>query len=323
MKPTRGNFLSQQNKDFPVDAELFDSLQTNNLITTIIGNLGGDQVILYGCELEPGGATRKPGYVFLRTAAVPTGEVLYWEGGAVSSGMVVKQENISVSSQGYIYTSAYARRTLVAGIGGEHFFWDGFEQITSRELDSAIKGLSKRIDDMRVSPLGIVEMWSGKVGATDLPINYMLCAGQLLTELDYPEIFKVIGRTHTPSSVGEGFFCLPDLRSRFVVGYNGADDDYKIMGNTGGEKAVQLKEADMPSHSHDYYLNPGANGNWKGGGANSPNSTTVNPNSYSKQRQTDKTGGEIQNIDGKDVVVTRFHENRPPYYTLAYIMRIR
>ena len=77
MKTTLGNFLTQPNNDFPVDAETFDTLQQNQAILAVLGNIAGDKAVLLGCEPEQGGSARQPGYVFLRTREFPEGEILY------------------------------------------------------------------------------------------------------------------------------------------------------------------------------------------------------------------------------------------------------
>ena len=85
----------------------------------------------------------------------------------------------------------------------------------------------------------------------------------------------------------------PDLRDRFVLGAGG---DYAV-GATGGEATHTLTIDEMPAHSHTIpNFGPTGNG-WAhtGGGEGGT---------------TDITGG------GQP------HNNMPPYYALAYIMRV-
>src|SRR3990172_6228239 len=74
---------------------------------------------------------------------------------------------------------------------------------------------------------GSVMMWSGAVGS--IPSGWVLCDGVL----------------HAPTG-----YTPPDLRGRFVVGYNAADADYDAIGDVGGLKEVTLSVAQMPSHNH-------------------------------------------------------------------------
>ena len=96
----------------------------------------------------------------------------------------------------------------------------------------------------------------------------------------------------------------PDLRNRFIVG---AGSSYSV-GSKGGSDTVTLTTAQIPSHSHTYF---------KGSG----NKTTVNEGSgwgssnvMSSLSTSDATTGSAGSGSA--------HENRPPYYALAYIMKL-
>ena len=86
----------------------------------------------------------------------------------------------------------------------------------------------------------------------------------------------------------------PDLRDRFIVG---AGNTYAI-GNTGGENFHTLTVNEMPSHNHGTGVPDPSRRAADGVG----NAKCINGN-------TSHTGG------GQP------HENRPPYYALAYIMK--
>jgi len=131
-------------------------------------------------------------------------------------------------------------------------------------------------------PVGGIIMWSGSIAS--IPSGWALCNGSSGT---------------------------PDLRSRFVVGatsdassgvtFNadtGAVSGAYAPGNTGGETAHQLTTAEMPSHNHDVYNQIGGAGSSVGGTGSATNNNT-----------TGSRGGDD------------YHENRPPYYALAFIMR--
>ena len=177
MKQTIGRFLLQPNKNFPVDCETLEALQTNIALLQVLGNLAGDKAVLLGCEPEQNGTRRKAGYVFLKTKDFPEGEVIYWEGGTVSGGMYVHQEIVPVTAQGYEFPQAYTVRSLKAGVGAENYRWTDFsDAATIPALQSEIESLREAIAKMRGTPLGIVEMWSGK----KIPDDYVLCDGAAL-----------------------------------------------------------------------------------------------------------------------------------------------
>lgn len=155
-------------------------------------------------------------------------------------------------------------------------------------------------------PTGGIIMWSGAVSA--IPTGWVLCDGSNST---------------------------PDLRNRFVVG---AGSTYAVNA-TGGADSVTLSTANMPAHSHSFsasgttntegdhthgnVANPLMNDNGRDGDAGS-NSTGLN--------EADRLGGttgaagshnhtfSVSGTTGNTGSGTS-HENRPPYYALAYIMK--
>lgn len=327
MKQTIGRFLLQPNKNFPVDCETLDALQTNIALLQVFGNLAGDKAILLGCEPEQNGTVRKAGYVFLKTKDFPEGEIIYWEGGSVSGGMYVHQEATPVTAQGYEFPQAYMVRSLKPGVGSENYKWSDFSPVlTHRELEAEIKKQNTTLGELSAPPLGIVQMWAGAT----VPAGYELCEGQQLKIVDYPELYKALGMTFNEaySATGvrykttPGYFRLPDLRGRFVVGYNPSDADYNSYGKAGGEKEHRLAVNEMPSHTHqtkDYYFAESY-----GNGATltgvdhvgksvrgSGKSDGDNDYLYYYTHATESQGGGAA------------HENRPPYYVLAYIMRTK
>lgn len=311
MKNTIGNFLTQPNKDFPFDCETLDYIQTNQALLSVLGNIVGNKTILSGCIPTSDGSTRSPGYVFLKTVNFPEGEILYFEGGN-TSGLYLKTDIIPISAQGYDYPQAYTVRSLAAGIGSENYNWNDFSNFkTNTELENHSKSQDAIIATLTPPPLGIVQMWAGDITGGAIPANYALCDGAQLLVSQYSELYAVIGRLHTPSNVPSGYFKLPDLRSRFIVGYNPTDNDYNTIAKIGGSKVHILTEQEMPSHTHTQNLHPLGSDRWKGGGDASFPDGTSNHDALIPYGSTHSTGG------------NQAHENRPPYYTLAYIIRTK
>jgi hypothetical protein len=145
-------------------------------------------------------------------------------------------------------------------------------------------------------PEGAIIMWSGS--PSEIPAGWALCNGTNGT---------------------------PNLSGSFIVGYNASDSDYSSIGNTGGSK----------THSHsvtgrtELVANPVFGGPFiavagtSGGsaGCDGGNMSAVwsyfggngNPTSYSAGACAGYVGifGTAATTDG-----------RPPYYTLAYIMKL-
>ena len=98
----------------------------------------------------------------------------------------------------------------------------------------------------------------------------------------------------------------PQLQNRFIVGAGPGSTSFYAPGDTGGLANVALTVAQMPPHKHDTTIDgnhvrdhDGADTFPHGGAGNHRSSTFTMSNAG---------GGEL-------------HENRPPYYALAYIMK--
>lgn len=342
MDKINGNYLTQPNRDFPLDCETLDYIQQQIDLALSLGLQLGDRLILSGCTVS--GTTRGEGYVYVTTEAAPTGEVLRFEGGSESLGCHVKEESVGVSANGYDYPQAYTRRTLVAGLGGEHFSWSEFRTLPTLgalrdEVESLRRQHQRDMAALTPNPLGFVELWSG--GADSVPEGWALCDGRELSVADYPELYGVIGTTYNtaPSQSGEryattsGKFRLPDLRGRFVAGYSDTDTDYRTA-VAGGRKSNVLTEGQTPQHKHltkDIVNLPNGNGEIVTGtvtvGTENCPAGGLNVSGLRKRAQTDSFKGVAQYIEHSTEDAGYQYpdpvENRPPYYTLAYVMRLR
>ena len=129
-------------------------------------------------------------------------------------------------------------------------------------------------------PPGAIIIWYGSI--RDIPKNWYLCNGQTAN-----------GKV------------TPDLRARFVIGAeteNGVEANFDPLtgdqtgaygvDSIGGEIAHQLTIPELPTHVHEGGAEPGPGG----------------PGVGARVVPTQPTGED------------NYHENRPPYYALAYIM---
>ena len=161
------------------------------------------------------------------------------------------------------------------------------------------------------APTGLIGMWSGAIAT--IPTGWALCDGQNGT---------------------------PDLRERFIVGAGGNNASVAGIGytvtNTGGEVTHTLTIAEMPSHSHGgNTIAAGSHdhgGSTASGGVDATNSSTTG---YALvQSGSDGCGGAGSShthtiaSDGNHTHSINAqggnssHENRPPYFALAYIMKL-
>jgi len=118
----------------------------------------------------------------------------------------------------------------------------------------------------------------------------------------------------------------PDLRGKFVVGLDQESDDYESIGDTGGEASHTLTEQEMPQHKHE--------GNTSNAGAHTHSGTAVGPYSgtpvgggfdggsnefRNRNININSAGSHSHSLNINNKGGSQAHENRPPYFTLAYI----
>ncbi len=146
-------------------------------------------------------------------------------------------------------------------------------------------------------PGGAIIMWSGST----VPGGWALCDGQSGT---------------------------PDLRGRFVLGAgNGAGLSKRTAGQTGGEEGHVLSVAEMPSHGHGVN-DPGHQHNWTASRQLAGTDDNNNTSELSKgDRSTQDIMSKNTDIRGTGISIQASgsgaaHENMPPYYVLAYIMKL-
>lgn len=135
-------------------------------------------------------------------------------------------------------------------------------------------------------------MWSGST--TNIPAGWALCNGSNGT---------------------------PDLRNRFIVG---AGSTYAV-GNTGGSTSVTLTEANLPAHTHTATVSEDGEHTHKYyrplyDSRMEERSSTISYNS--RQEDTSSAGKHTHTVTIGNTGSGTAHENRPPYYALAYIMKL-
>jgi microcystin-dependent protein len=277
-------------------------------------------------------------YSFLASQALTAGSV---DGGGITAGTVADarlSSNVALRSGGNTFTGKQtvsapinvnganviefgadtAGKQSDAGKIGYQVFSDGLDIIGSgtsgsnRKVKVWAEGGASFTGPVAATsfagdgsiPVGGIIMWSGSIA--NIPAGWALCNGQ-----------TVNGNA------------TPDLRDRFLVG---AGASYPV-GNTGGAAQVTISEAQMPSHTHfykdGYFVEAYAgvfdpnNGAYKllpGGGVDDYPDPRItgshatdddNNRVYWRGMNTNPTGG------------NQPQENRPPWYALAYIMRVR
>jgi microcystin-dependent protein len=204
-------------------------------------------------------------------------------------------------------------------IGNTEIIADDNEEDESIEKYGSIYGFG-------IMPLGSIIMFHGEIKENNEPDTidggqfWRLCNGSTYNGIE-----------------------TPDLRNEFILGANGTGEatGYYKTGDTGGKETVTLDSTQLPSHNHTQASTSGAkhrhvpivvDGNDYNYSSNyggpftmgtddrmatggyaaayySEDGNALN-NSGSHSHSTVSTGGDDE------------HENRPPFYALAYIMRV-
>jgi microcystin-dependent protein len=84
------------------------------------------------------------------------------------------------------------------------------------------------------------------------PQDWAYCDGQALKIMQYQALYSVIGSVFGGDN--KTYFNIPDLRGRVAAGTGSAavnmDNKTLNLGETMGQNAVLISEANMPSHTH-------------------------------------------------------------------------
>lgn len=259
---------------------------------TVTGDNWGTQVVVHDATLDGDGTTG----VELKIAqqGATTGQVLKWNGTTwapapddTGAGITTVTHGLELSGNGTVGVPlTFAQQ---GATNGQVLKW-------STAQNRWIPGN----DDVGVQYApGMIMMWCGLT--TAVPGGWTLCNGA--------------GNLSTGQPV-------PDLRGRFIAGWSDLDPDYNVIGNTGGAKTVSLTASQNGSHTHSLY-DPGHahhitgtnQGNNSGSGQVPAASWTGNEDAG--YTEAAPTGIAIQYSGAGDP-----HENRPPYYTLAYIVKL-
>lgn len=285
-----------QTGGFPLDTTNLQFLQDALQLMQSFGEIAGDRVILTGCEKT--GTTIAPGVVFIN------GEILPFEGGTEGANVIIVE-----TAENGIFESVPPKpieitRVARFGTSGNSFPWSGFARFkTNKELSG------------QTVPIGAIMLWAGAVNA--VPVGWALCDGANGT---------------------------PDLKGKFIVGYDPADADYNTISKTGGEKRVTLTVDQLPKHTptgstdsadghthgyqDDYFIESniskapilgskrslGSSYVGSNGGVDTDNNTML-----FQSKTTDNAGSHSHTIMMNEIGGGQPHENRPPYYVLAYI----
>jgi microcystin-dependent protein len=158
-------------------------------------------------------------------------------------------------------------------------------------------------------PVGGIIMWSGST--TAVPDGWALCNGQTINGIT-----------------------TPNLSGRFIVGVGtatgtGAGPTNYTSGATGGEETHTLAVSEMPAHSHGGTTSTDGNHTHDYSRPNGGEGYVAAFNSSDEVFKWNQFGTYTSTTSGNHAHTISSdgggaaHENRPPYFALAYIIRIK
>ena len=164
----------------------------------------------------------------------------------------------------------------------------------------------KALDGM---PIGFNVLFSGP--DNKIPTGWMLCDGRAISRTTYSELFDLIGTTY---GVGDGSttFNIPNLKGKVPVGLNIDDEEFDVLGKTGGEKEHTLIVGEIPAHNHKIKLRGGNNSD---GGAVGFTEGKVYGQSNSFNN--------YQDIYMQKIGSDQPHNNLQPYIVQNYIIKVK
>lgn len=284
--------------DFPMDLDGMDFLQKMIHQVYKLAELGGGNYILSGCTEADGIVS--DGHIVI------DGELLEFKGGQKQDYILIVENKETIYDEEEEYPEAYISRYATFANEGK-LKWDDFQKVLSHQ------DIDKILKDITGDAPGTVKMWAGM--ESKIPKDYMLCDGRVLSKDEYPLLFDNIGFTHGLEGVSG--FKLPNLQGRFVVGFDNQHEDYKTIGNKGGVENVTLTVDQLASHKHimPWGENPSTAWNPQWGYAPPPYNQAM--------RGSNSNDGDNSWAYSSDVGENKPHENRPPFYTLAYIIKVK
>jgi len=226
-----------------------------------------------------------------------------------SNRLTVPSGQVNLNEIAYTFPQTESPRNFLRTDGSGNLTWE-----------EAVPGDGTALVFSNISPVGTIIPYAGGT-QTSIPddkwIN--LFAERRFFGADYPELRDVLGTTWgdrtnangDPSPTG-GYYALPDLRARAVlgagVGNDGVNTCNTLFATYGGAYKHNLSVGEMPSHNHNILYRPDAAERPGGYDALGPGhiSTRVATRAF------------MQNEGGDQA-----HNNTQPYVAMSYIIKAK
>lgn len=298
---------------FPLSTDRLADMQQCWQFIAELAKAWGNNAVIHGCSGWASGGAVSDGLIVFNGEMLP-----FRSGGQGHRVQVIEQKHpitYSDGSQRTFRTTRYATATTSSASGTlPQSSFAQASQIpqlaTAALLNQKVAALNQKDTDI-LRQIGdiyseistaISQLSSGQVNLnTNVQSNaqWLVPAGAIIMWSG------AINQIPTGWALCDGKQGTPDLRQKFVVGAGG-QGGYAV-GDIGGEDKVKLTITHMPPHAHTVSVpTPAFNRNITKLGADT---------------QAGRSNGAI-NYTTTTVGYGMPHENRPPYYALAYIMKL-
>lgn len=166
--------------------------------------------------------------------------------------------------------------------------------------------------------IGVITPWA----ANFAPLNWMFCAGQILSIAEYSPLYSLIGTTYGGN--GTTTFALPNLCSRIPIGTGqGPGLTNRILGQPVGTSQNTLTTGQMAAHNHVLQIRSLMPVNANNATASTPQNNFPGTSSASIYNSTPSSGSKMPlaatvtvGVSGSSMPV----ENIQPVLCLNYVI---
>lgn len=187
--------------------------------------------------------------------------------------------------------------------------------VSSLETNN-IKSGNIDVNTLNILPKGVIVMWSGN----NVPTGWVMCDGQNGS----PDLRGRFVRMYSEGAFSgneNNYDNINVAYDKVYAGYSRNEQYTKILkhriGDKGGSDTMILKEDEMPKHTHNSCV--GSNG---AGGMDRDNYGAATLATTNRPDFPNGRGGSCRGLDLPSKGDNQPHNNQPPYYVLAFIMKI-
>ena len=173
------------------------------------------------------------------------------------------------------------------------------------------------------SPSGSLTAFAGATA----PTGWLICDGDQYPQASYASLYAIIGNTYNTGGETAGYFRVPNIKGRVIVGRDASDSDFNVLGETSGAKTHTLTESEMPSHDHTGFISGGSHSHSMNTGAaltlgagNSLFANSGNP-PVTSAGSTGTSPSHSHTLTINNAGSGNAHNNLQPYIALNWIIK--